>query len=145
MANPMPVLPLVASTTVWPGLRSPRRSASSMMLIAKRSLTEPAGLKNSAFTYTRTCAGARLLIRIHGVSPIVSTTLSYSWPRPLVVRESFDVTMFLLRFTLCEQNVVRPQYYKYWTIEFHGGLPQAVRRIPGLADGPADQRWWGGR
>ena len=44
MASPIPVLPLVASTTVWPGLRSPRRSASSMMLIARRSFTDEAGL-----------------------------------------------------------------------------------------------------
>ncbi len=50
MARPMPVLPLVASTTVWPGLSAPLRSASSMMLTAKRSLTEAAGLKNSALT-----------------------------------------------------------------------------------------------
>jgi hypothetical protein len=48
MASPMPVLPLVASTTVWPGLRAPERSAASMMLSAKRSFTEAAGLKNSA-------------------------------------------------------------------------------------------------
>jgi hypothetical protein len=50
MARPMPVLPLVASTTVWPGFSVPRRSASSMMLSASRSLTDAAGLKNSALT-----------------------------------------------------------------------------------------------
>jgi len=50
IASPMPVFPLVASTTVCPGFRSPRRSASSMMLIASRSFTDAAGLKNSAFT-----------------------------------------------------------------------------------------------
>ena len=48
MARPMPVLPLVASTTVWPGLSAPLRSPSSIMLSASRSLTEAAGLKNSA-------------------------------------------------------------------------------------------------
>jgi len=31
MASAMPVLPEVASTTVWPGLSAPLRSASSMM------------------------------------------------------------------------------------------------------------------
>jgi hypothetical protein len=46
----MPVLPLVASTTVWPGFSSPRRSASSMMEMARRSFTDAAGLKNSALT-----------------------------------------------------------------------------------------------
>ena len=40
----------IASTTVIPGFSSPRRSASSMILSARRSLTEAAGLKNSAFT-----------------------------------------------------------------------------------------------
>ena len=50
MASPMPVLPLVASTTVWPGLRAPARSAASITLSASRSLTDDAGLKNSALT-----------------------------------------------------------------------------------------------
>ena len=47
-----------------------------MMLIARRSLTDPAGLKNSAFTYKRTCFGAMRLTRMQGVLPMVSTTLS---------------------------------------------------------------------
>ena len=54
MASPMPVLPLVASTTVCPGASVPARSAASMMLIARRSFTDAAGLKNSAFTYSVT-------------------------------------------------------------------------------------------
>src|SRR3982074_2749005 len=33
--------------------------------------------------------GARLLMRMHGVSPTVSTTLSNSRPRPLVCRSPF--------------------------------------------------------
>jgi hypothetical protein len=40
----MPVLPLVASTTVWPGRSLPSRSAASMMPSAILSLTEPSGL-----------------------------------------------------------------------------------------------------
>ncbi len=51
IASAMPVLPEVASTTVWPGFRVPRRSASSMIAIARRSLTEASGLKASHFTY----------------------------------------------------------------------------------------------
>ena len=43
----MPVLPDVASTTVMPGLSSPRFSASSMMATARRSLTDASGLKYS--------------------------------------------------------------------------------------------------
>jgi len=50
MASPIPVLPLVASTTVCPGAIVPRRSASSMMLTASRSFTEASGLKYSALT-----------------------------------------------------------------------------------------------
>ena len=50
MASPIPVLPLVASTTVCPGVMAPVRSASSMMFSARRSFTDAAGLKNSAFT-----------------------------------------------------------------------------------------------
>ena len=50
MASPMPVLPDVASTTVWPGFNVPLRSAASMMFSARRSLTEPIGLKASNFT-----------------------------------------------------------------------------------------------
>ena len=45
IARPMPVLPLVASTTVCPGFSAPRRSASSMMLSASRSLTDAAGIE----------------------------------------------------------------------------------------------------
>src|SRR5581483_9191426 len=60
MASPIPVLPLVASTTVWPGLRRPRRSASSMTPRARRSLTEASGL-----------------IRTTGVLPTVSRMLAY--------------------------------------------------------------------
>ena len=37
--------------TVWPGFSVPRRSASSMMAIASRSLTEESGLKASHLTY----------------------------------------------------------------------------------------------
>ena len=76
MASPIPVLPRVASTTVWPGCREPSRSAASMMPSARRSLTEAAGLKNSALTYMLTCCGARWLRRMQGVSPTVSTMLS---------------------------------------------------------------------
>ena len=47
-ASPTPVLPLVPSTTTPPGLSSPRRSASSMILSPIRSFTEPPGLAYSA-------------------------------------------------------------------------------------------------
>ncbi len=44
MARPMPVLPLVASTTVPPGRRSPEASAASSIATAMRSLTLAEGL-----------------------------------------------------------------------------------------------------
>ncbi|KXK02744.1 MAG: hypothetical protein UZ03_NOB001001835 [Nitrospira sp. OLB3] len=46
-ASPMPVLPLVGSTIVPPGLSLPCRSASSIMFRQIRSLTLPPGLKDS--------------------------------------------------------------------------------------------------
>src|SRR6266404_5100252 len=76
MASPIPVLPLVASTTVCPGLSRPVRSASSMTPRAKRSLTDPIGLKASNLTYRATCAGASFFILTTGVRPIVSRMLS---------------------------------------------------------------------
>ena len=72
----MPVLPLVASMTVWPGFRAPERSASSMTARAMRSLTDPIGLNDSTFTNRLTPAGASFRIRTTGVFPIVSRMLS---------------------------------------------------------------------
>ena len=50
IARAIPVLPEVASMTVCPGLIVPRRSASSMIPIASRSLTEERGLNASHLT-----------------------------------------------------------------------------------------------
>src|SRR5215510_12672071 len=72
MASPMPVLPLVASITVCPGLSSPDCSAASITPSASRSLTEPSGLKASILTKRLTPCGASLLIRTTGVWPTVS-------------------------------------------------------------------------
>src|SRR5262245_60770829 len=68
----MPVLPLVASITVMPGLSAPLRSASSMTARAMRSFTDPIGLNASTLTYTLTPAGASLLSFTTGVLPMVS-------------------------------------------------------------------------
>ncbi len=48
MASAMPVLPLVASISVSPGLISPRSAARRIIENAGRSLTEPAGLLPSS-------------------------------------------------------------------------------------------------
>src|SRR5262245_38663279 len=77
MARPMPVLPLVASITVWPGLSWPARSAASITPSARRSLTEPSGLNASILTNRLTSRGASLLMRTTGVWPTVSRMLWY--------------------------------------------------------------------
>src|SRR5262245_12114390 len=69
----MPVLPLVASMTVCPGLSEPSRSAASITPSASRSLTEPSGLDASSFANSSTPAGAMLLMRTTGVLPTVSS------------------------------------------------------------------------
>src|SRR5215831_2156620 len=53
IASATPVLPDVGSTMVPPGRRSPRRSASSIMARAMRSLTLPPGLNHSSLAKIR--------------------------------------------------------------------------------------------
>src|SRR4051812_27337630 len=77
MARPMPVLPLVASTTVWPGVSVPSASAASMMASAMRSFTELMGLKASSLTNSSTWDGAMRDSLTTGVRPIVWRMLSY--------------------------------------------------------------------
>src|SRR5580704_14668450 len=72
MASPIPVFPLVASTTVCPGFSFPVRSASSITPRASRSFTDPRGLNASTFTYRFTSGGASRLILTTGVLPTVS-------------------------------------------------------------------------
>ncbi len=76
MARPMPVLPLVASSTVCPGLSSPERSAASITAMASRSFTELSGLNDSHLTKRFTPGGASRLIRTTGVPPMVSRMLA---------------------------------------------------------------------
>src|ERR1700675_2286725 len=75
MARPIPVLPLVGSTTTAPGLSSPRRSASSIMATAILSLTLPPGLSDSIFARTAAPpAAGSLLSFTSGVPPTTSST-----------------------------------------------------------------------
>src|SRR3990172_1328644 len=53
MASAIPVLPLVASINVSPGLISPRSCAYLIMLTAGLSFTEPAGLSPSSLARIR--------------------------------------------------------------------------------------------
>jgi len=71
-ASPIPVFPLVGSTTTPPSRRRPSRSATSMMLRQMRSLTEAPGLTSSdlAKTFARGGSADSLPISMMGVSPI---------------------------------------------------------------------------
>ncbi len=60
---------------VWPGLRVPSASASSIMARAMRSFTEPAGFWPSSLARMRTSGlGLRALTSTMGVSPMSSIT-----------------------------------------------------------------------
>ena len=74
----MPVLPDVPSMIVPPGLSRPARSASSIILIAIRSLMELPGLKVSIFARTVPLITPRVmrLMRTSGVLPIASRMVS---------------------------------------------------------------------
>ena len=71
MARAIPVLPLVGSTMTVSGVRRPASSAASIMATAIRSLTLPAGLKNSSFATTSAPApSVTFRRRTRGVPPI---------------------------------------------------------------------------
>ena len=77
IARPTPVFPALASTTVAPGWRTPRRSASSIIASAARSLMLPPGAKNSSFTTTSALpSGTTFRSRTSGVCPMVRSTSS---------------------------------------------------------------------
>src|SRR5688572_10954261 len=94
----MPVLPLVASTRIFPDLSSPRRSPSRTIDIAARSFTLPPGLYHSALAST--CTGATgpatRLKESSGVLPIKSST-----DRP-ATEDSLTVTLTEFTVTLEE-------------------------------------------
>jgi len=71
----MPVFPLVGSTMVEPGLRTPWASRLSIRLTPIRSFTDEIGLKNSSLARTVPLgfsARVRLGRATRGVSPMVS-------------------------------------------------------------------------
>ncbi len=74
MASEMPVLPLVGSRMVQPGVSRPSFSACSTMCRAGRSLTEPVGLRSSSFAQMRTSSeGESLGSRTSGVFPTAAS------------------------------------------------------------------------
>src|SRR5437016_7670655 len=71
----MPVLPAVDSTTRPPGLSSPRFSASRIIHLPARSLTDWPGFMNSALPrMVQPVASEAYLSLMSGVLPIASTT-----------------------------------------------------------------------
>ena len=75
-ASPIPVLPLVGSISVSPGLILPAFSASSIILFPIRSFIEPPALKNSHLTsiwHLIPSLEAILLTCTKGVFPILSS------------------------------------------------------------------------
>src|SRR6266481_5297111 len=71
----MPVFPLVGSTMVAPALSTPRRSASSSIATAMRSLTLPPGLSDSTLAATTAPPGlGSRFRRTIGVRPTSSST-----------------------------------------------------------------------
>ena len=78
---PMPVLPLVGSISVSPGLMRPLFSASATIAQPMRSLTEPPGFRNSHFAHRvqGRCAPTRLS-RTSGVRPMASRIESKRMP-----------------------------------------------------------------
>src|SRR5262249_23705953 len=71
----MPVLPAVDSTTSPPGLRSPRFSASRIIHLPARSLTDWPGFMNSALPrMVQPVASEARFNLISGVLPMASTT-----------------------------------------------------------------------
>src|SRR3954471_17448077 len=75
IASEIPVLPLVGSRIVSPGLSFPSFSALSIIEIAARSLMDPVGLWSSSLAQSRTSGvGDRLGSPTRGVPPRESTS-----------------------------------------------------------------------
>src|SRR5438067_1794052 len=83
MAMAMPVLPDDDSMIVDPAWRSPSFSASSIMALAARSLTDPPGFWPSSLARMRTLGlGLSSLTSTSGVLPMRSSTLPYAATAP---------------------------------------------------------------
>ena len=82
IANPVPIFPEVSSTTVCPGDRIPKFSASSIIPIAARSFFENPGFKYSSFARIvpfTLCNFVKRSSRTNGVFPIASAADFNTW------------------------------------------------------------------
>src|SRR3989338_7766536 len=97
MASAIPVLPLVASISVSPGLMSPRASACMIIDSAGRSFTEPAGLLPSSLARMtfEVSPGMRLSLT-NGVLPTKSSMDEY------VSGSRLEHLLHILRHTLLD-------------------------------------------
>ena len=107
MASPIPVLPLVGSTSVdFPGAMSPRASASWIILSAIRSFTELAGFDDSSLaTISATHPDVTLLILTRGVCPMSSRMLEAIFGRSGVA-ESEEVALLCVVVVVAAVDVV---------------------------------------
>src|SRR5438046_1727810 len=156
MASPMPVLPLVGSTSVPPGFSAPPRSASSTMATAMRSLTLPPGFNDSTFAITVAPPGCgRRLRRTMGVCPMSSRTLAAIGGRPTagassdVVHRTGGALALAHAFgQLAEREPVDharhglgdlvPQLHQVLTITAAPAITSGFERATGALDGTKD-------
>src|SRR5205809_361452 len=156
MASPMPVLPLVGSTSVPPGFSAPPRSASSTMATAMRSLTLPPGFRDAYFAITVAPPGwGRRLRRTMGVCPMSSRTLAAIGGRPTagassdVVHRTGGALALAHAFgQLAEREPVDharhglgdlvPQLHQVLTITAAPAITSGFERATGALDGTKD-------
>src|SRR5262245_53608386 len=134
MASPMPVLPEVPSMMVPPGLSSPARSASSIILTAMRSLIELPGLNVSTFARTVPLTPLVMrLIRTIGVLPIASRIFARGFVTGKVYNEprAFGVMLSqVFERPPDRRHDIRRQLVTERLREFSSGIRRGYRRQP---------------
>src|ERR1700761_3001530 len=125
----MPVLPAVPSTTVPPGLRMPRRSASSTIHFAARSLTEPPGFMNSALPrISQPVSSLKRCRRMRGVLPTAPT-------KPLTLLTSSSPRAQKLRNDMVAADGFGEPRAEHRSQEQHGRRIFAPAMIKDVCDG----------
>ena len=120
IAKPVPIFPEVSSTTVCPGERIPKFSASSMMPNAARSFFEKPGFRYSSFARIVPFTPCNFVKRSNltrGVFPIASAADFSTWFIIMSLElHSFSIANFifsicrviLLAFSLKSLNLINP-------------------------------------
>src|SRR5688572_26270763 len=133
-ASPIPVLPVVGSTMVPPGLRAPLRSAASTIATPMRSFTLPPGLRDSTFASTAAppARGSRRS-RTRGVPPMRSSTESAILP---FFMSASDMVHGLRRAAALERprhEVAEGQAVHHLRHGFRDLVPQLGQLVAGAA------------